>query len=219
VPDTQIPTTPATPPSTPESVDQPPSTVLPPTSDQPPASDPATVDYKALYEQTQARLSTVEQTARDHADKATKYDEYQAAQLSDTEKAVARAEAAEQQATTLRRLAVDAEIRAAATNWADPTDAPRYLDQRDKYTTPDGTIDTAAITADLAAVLLARPHLARTTENTGGRRPAPDPSQGARSNGPAGIDTQIAEAERTGDWTTAIRLKNQRLAQQASQQR
>ncbi|MEV4312996.1 hypothetical protein [Actinocrispum sp. NPDC049592] len=220
MPDTPSPTNPATPPVPPPEPAPPPPTIPPP-SDQPPASEPGTVDYKALYEQTSARLTAAEQTARDHADKATKYDEYQATQLTDTQKAEARAEAAEQQITALRRLAVDAEIRAAATNWADPTDAPRYLDQRDKYLTADGTVDTAAITADLAAVLLTRPHLARTTEteNAGGRRPAPDPSQGARSNGPAGLDAQIAEAERTGDWATAIRLKNQRLALQASQQR
>ncbi|MBP2320483.1 hypothetical protein JOF56_000868 [Kibdelosporangium banguiense] len=196
----------------------PPEQPTPPPADPAPTGEPSAVDYKALYEQTQTRLTTAEQTARDHADKAAKYDDHQAAQLSDTEKAVARAEAAEQQVTTLRRLAVDAEIRAAAAGWADPTDAPRYLDDRDKYVTPDGVIDTAAITTDLAAVLLARPHLART-DTPGVRRPAPDLSQGARTNGPAGIDTQIAEAEKNGDWATAISLKNQRLAQQASQQR
>jgi hypothetical protein len=218
VPDDQNPTpAPTTPPApVPEPTGQPPT---PPGSE--PTGEPAPVDYKALYDQAQARLTTAEQTAREHAEKAAKYDQHEAAQLSDTEKAVARAEAAEQQVTTLRRLAVEAEIRAAAGNWADPTDAPRYLDKRDKYLTPDGAIDTAAITTDLAAVLLARPHLARGVgqNSGGGRRPAPDPSQGARTNGPAGIDAQIAEAERTGDWATAISLKNQRLAQQASQLR
>ncbi|ONI86931.1 hypothetical protein ALI144C_09760 [Actinosynnema sp. ALI-1.44] len=179
------------------------------------------MDYKALYEQAHARLTTAEQTAREHADKAAKYDQYEATQLTDTEKATARADAAEQQVTALRRLAVDAEIRAAASRWADPTDAPRYLDDRDKYLTQAGTVDTAAITADLAAVLLARPHLARPTDSPAGdgaRRPAPDHSQGARTLGPAGVDAQIAEAERTGDWATAISLKNQRLAQQATTQ-
>jgi hypothetical protein len=192
----------------------------PPTSPGPePTGEPAPVDYKALYDQTHARLTTAEQTARELADKAAKYDQHQAAQLSDTEKAEARAEAAEQQIIALRRLAVDAEIRAAASGWADATDAPRYLDDRDKYLTADGEIDTAAISADLAAVLLARPHLARgDSPGGGGRRPAPDPSQGARTTGPAGIDAQIAEAERTGDWATAISLKNQRLALQARQQ-
>ncbi|ACU37167.1 hypothetical protein [Actinosynnema mirum] len=116
----------------------------------------------------------------------------------------------------LRRVAVDAEIRAAATGWADPTDAPRYLDERDRYLTEDGRIDTAAITADLGAVLAQRPHLARVD---GPRRPAPDPSQGQRSGGPSGVAEQIREAEARGDWISAISLKNQRLAEQARARR
>ncbi|ONI87363.1 hypothetical protein ALI22I_23370, partial [Saccharothrix sp. ALI-22-I] len=107
---------------------------------------------------------------------------------------------------------MDAEIRAAASGWADPTDAPRYLDDRDRYIGEDGRVDTAAIAADLAAVLAQRPHLARVD---GPRRPAPDPSQGQRQGGPSGIAEQIREAEARGDWATAISLKNQRLAEQA----
>ncbi|MBB5801134.1 hypothetical protein F4560_000902 [Saccharothrix ecbatanensis] len=106
---------------------------------------------------------------------------------------------------------MDAEIRAAASGWADPTDAPRYLDNRDRYLGEDGTVDTAAITADLAAVLAQRPHLARVD---GPRRPAPDPSQGQRQGGPSGVAEQIREAEARSDWATAISLKNQRLAEQ-----
>jgi hypothetical protein len=111
---------------------------------------------------------------------------------------------------------VDAEIRAAATGWAAPTDAPRYLDDRDRYLREDGQVDAAAIAADLAAVLTRRPHLARVD---GPRRPAPDPSQGQREGGPSGIAEQIREAEARGDWATAISLKNARLAEQARQQR
>ncbi len=97
-----------------------------------------------------------------------------------------------------------------------PSDAPRYLDDRDRYLTEDGTVDTAAITADLAAVLTQRLHLARVD---GPRRPAPDPSQGQRHGGPSGIAEQIREAEARGDWATAISLKNQRLTEQAREQR
>jgi hypothetical protein len=116
----------------------------------------------------------------------------------------------------VRRTAVEASIRAAATGWADPTDAPRYLDDRDRYIGEDGTVDTAAITADLADVLAQRPHLARTD---GPRRPAPDPSQGQRQTGPSGVAEQIREAEARGDWATAISLKNQQLVNQAREQR
>lgn len=181
-----------------------------------PQPEHAEKDYKALYEQAQAKLTKAEQTARTHRDKAKKLDDLEAAQQSETEKAAARAAAAEQQVTALRRRALDAEIRAAATGWADPSDAPRYLDDRDRYISEDGGIDTEAITADLGAVLLARPHLARID---GPRRPAPDLSQGARQSGPAGAAAQLADAEARGDWAAAIRLKNARLAELAQQQR
>lgn len=179
-------------------------------------SEPLEPDYKALYEQAQAKLTKAEQTARTHRDKAKKLDDLEAAQQTETEKAAARAAAAEEQVTALRRRALDAEIRAAATGWADPSDAPRYLDDHDRYLSDDGSIDTEAITTDLAAVLLARPHLARVD---GPRRPAPDPAQGARQSGPVGLAGQLAAAEKAGDWSTAIRLKNQRLAELAQQQR
>ncbi|AUI59579.1 hypothetical protein [Amycolatopsis sp. BJA-103] len=179
----------------------------------------AEVDYKALFEQAQTKLSKAERTAKDHKSKAAKLDAIEAEQQTDAEKAAQRAEVAEKQVAVLRRRAVDAEIRAAASGWADPTDAPRYLDDRDRYVSADGEIDTATITADLAAVLFARPHLARIGEPAGPRRPAPEPSQGARQSGPAGYDSQIADAEKRGDWATAITLKNQRLAEQAAQKR
>jgi hypothetical protein len=188
-----------------------PSTSAPPV-DPPGGGDPGSTtaatqtepDYKALYEQTQDKLTTAEQTARTHRDKAKRLDEIEAEQQTDTEKAAARAEQAEKQVTELRRRAVDAEIRAAASGWATPGDAPLYLPDRDKYVREDGEIDTAAITADLAAVLAGRPHLARVD---GPRRPAPDPSQGARPGAVATLDTQIVAAEKSGDWREAIRLK------------
>ncbi|WP_158885065.1 hypothetical protein [Amycolatopsis anabasis] len=172
-----------------------------------------------MYEQVQAKLTKTEQAARGHKKKAARLDEIEAAQQTDTEKAARRAETAEKQLAAFRRKAVEAEIRAAATGWADPSDAPRYLDDRDRYLGEDGEIDTAAIAADLAAVLLARPHLARDREQSGPRRPAPDPSQGQRQSGPASLDVQIADAEKRGNWMAAIALKNQRLAEQAAQQR
>ncbi|TWP47427.1 hypothetical protein FKR81_32460 [Lentzea tibetensis] len=179
------------------------------------ADSPSTLDYKALYEQSQQKLTRAVNTAREHREKAKRLDEIEAAQQTEAERATARATAAEQQLVGLRRTAVDAEIRAAATGWADPTDAPLYLDDRDRYIGEGGVIDTATIAADLTAVLTQRPHLARAD---GPRRPAPDPSQGQRPNGPSGITEQIREAEARGDWATAISLKNQRLSEQAREQ-
>jgi hypothetical protein len=204
----------------------PPPTPAPPTPtqpvDPPSGSEPASTtpaeqaepDYKALYGQAQAKLKTAEQTARTHRDKARKLDEIEAEQQTETEKAAARAEAAEKQVAELRHRAIDAEIRAAATGWASPADAPLYLPERDKYAREDGQIDTAAITADLSAVLAGRPHLARVD---GPRRPAPDPSQGARPGAVSTLDTQIAAAEKSGDWRESIRLKAQRALELARQ--
>ncbi|MFE9747564.1 hypothetical protein ACFYOT_21895 [Saccharothrix saharensis] len=209
---------PTTPPA-PEPPAQPPTSPPPapePPAPTPPAEDTAgkttEPDYRALYEEVHAKLTRAEQTARENKAKAARLDEIEAANKTDAEKAAERATAAEAQLAALRRTAVDAEIRAAASGWADPTDAPRYLDDRDRYLSGDGTVDTAAIAADLAAVLVQRPHLARVD---GPRRPAPDPSQGQRQGGPSGLAEQIREAESRGDWVTAISLKNQRLTEQA----
>ncbi|MBM7771735.1 hypothetical protein JOD54_001939 [Actinokineospora baliensis] len=197
---------PDSPPPQPENTGPTPPPVGPPTTGA--GGEDAAPDYKALYEQTRTKLTAAEQSARDARAKAQQWDDAQAAQLSDVEKATARATEAETQVAALRRRAVQAEIRAAASGWADPSDAPRFLDDHARYVTGTGEIDTAAITADLAAELARRPHLARSD---GPRRPAPDPSQGARQTGPAGLDEQIAAAEKAGDWATAITLKNQRL--------
>ncbi|GAA1292029.1 hypothetical protein [Saccharothrix xinjiangensis] len=211
-----MPESPITPP-TPEPPAQP-LTSPSPTAEQPaPTSTQDTgktseLDYRGLYEETRAKLTRAETTARENRAKAARLDEIEAANKTDAEKAVERASAAEAQLAALRRTAVDAEIRAAASGWADPTDAPRYLDDRDRYLSEDGTVDTAAIAADLAAVLAQRPHLARVD---GPRRPAPDPSQGQRQGGPSGVAEQIREAESRGDWATAISLKNRIVAEQA----
>ncbi|MER5262257.1 hypothetical protein ABTZ99_09280 [Actinosynnema sp. NPDC002837] len=204
-------------PPTPEPPEQPTS---PPPAPEPPASPSlpedtgktAEPDYRALYEEARTKLTSAEAKAREHREKARRLDEIESANKTDAEKAAERATAAEAQLAALRRLAVDAEIRAAASGWADPTDAPRYVDDRDRYLSEDGTVDTAAIAADLAAVLAQRPHLARVD---GPRRPAPDPSQGQRQGGPSGVAEQIREAESRGDWATAISLKNRLLAEQA----
>ncbi len=207
---------PTTPPAEPPA--QPPTSpppALEPPAPTPPAEDTgktAEPDYRALYEETRTKLTSAETKARENREKARRLDEIEAANKTDAEKAAERATAAEAQLAQLRRTAVDAEIRAAASGWADPTDAPRYLDDRDRYLSEDGTVDTAAIAADLAAVLVQRPHLARVD---GPRRPAPDPSQGQRQGGPSSVAEQIREAESRGDWATAISLKNRIVAEQA----
>lgn len=176
---------------------------------QPPATDPqpqpeeSTPDYKALYEQLQGQARKWETRAKTNADKAKKWDQTEAANRTEAEQATDRATQAEARAQTAITAAVNAEIRAAASGWANPADAPRYLDDKTKYVGEDGEIDTSAIAEDVAAVLTDRPHLAASTEKR--RGPSPDPAQGAR--GTATVAEQIRDAEKRGDHREALRLK------------
>lgn len=54
---------------------------------------------------------------------------------------------------------------------------------------------------------------------TGPRAPAPDPSQGSRGGGTPDLATQIADAQKAGDWKRVIALKNQQLAAIAANQK
>jgi hypothetical protein len=63
------------------------------------------------------------------------------------------------------------------------------------------------LAADAAAL---KELFAITTEPGGPRRPAPDPTQGGRG-APPDLATQIAAAEKAGDWATAMQLKSQML--------
>ncbi|MCP3800328.1 hypothetical protein NLX83_13775 [Allokutzneria sp. A3M-2-11 16] len=173
-------------------------------------------DYKALYEQTQAQLAKARTRARKARTEQAAENEQQTAEDDDADKVRRRAARAEERAATLVQQLVRAEVRAAASDWAAPDDAYRYLDDLSAYANADGEIDTDAITADVHAELLARPHLRRST---GPRPPAPDLSQGARASGAVGAAAQIREAEARGDWATAISLKNQRLAELARERR
>jgi hypothetical protein len=95
---------------------------------------------------------------RELADAKAKLQAIEDAQKTDLEKAQAAATAAEAKAKELRDRALRAEIRAAADAFADPGDAPLFLDLA-KYA--DGEIDVDQLKADLKAVLEAKPHLAK----------------------------------------------------------
>lgn len=167
-------------------------------------------DFQKLYEQAVAQSRKWESRAKENSSKAKKWDEAEEANRSEAEKSAARAEQAESRATAAITAAINAEIRAAAHGWANPADAPRYLDEKDRYVGEDGEIDTKAIAADVAAVLKDRPHLAAQ----GRRGPSPDPAQGPR--GAASLADQIREAERKGDHREALRLKAQQLLDRKS---
>lgn len=168
-----------------------------------------TPDYKSLYEQTLTQSRKWESRAKENVGKAKKWDDAEAANRTEAEKNAERAEQAETRAKSALTSAVNAEIRAAALGWANPADAPRYLDDKDRYVGEDGDIDTKAIAEDVAAVLKERPHLAASSSDKGRRGPNPDPSQGHR--GSASVGDQIREAERKGDHREALRLKTEQL--------
>lgn len=98
------------------------------------------------------------------------------ASKTDAERAAERLTAAEAKAAATTRRLVAAEVRAHAGGFADPADAALFLKPAEEYLDADGDVDAARIKADLAAVLKAKPHLAKTPDRRG---PAPDPLQGA----------------------------------------
>ncbi|MGI8310677.1 hypothetical protein [Saccharopolyspora hattusasensis] len=162
-------------------------------------------DYKALYEKTEAQLRRWEARAKENRDKARKLDELEEAGRSETEKLQRQAQELAASRDAAIRRAVEAEIRAAASGWAHPADAPRFLDDTARYLTDNGDIDTTAIRTDLDTVLAERPYLARDER----RRPAPDAGQGARPDGSPGVDSRIAEAQQSGNWRESLALKTQ----------
>ncbi|WP_134663990.1 hypothetical protein [Amycolatopsis sp. CFH S0078] len=179
----------------------------PPAQDEKSKQDEQEKDYRKLYEQAVAQSRKWESRAKENSSKAKKWDEAEEANRTEAEKNQARAEQAEARAKSALTSAINAEIRAAARGWATPADAPRYLDDKDRYVTENGEIDTAAIAEDVAAVLKDRPHLAAAEK--GRRGPNPDPGQGAR--GGLSVADQIREAESKGDHREALRLKTAQL--------
>ncbi|PKW15934.1 hypothetical protein [Saccharopolyspora spinosa] len=181
----------------------------PPHGETPAQAEPEK-DYRTLYEQTLAQSRKWESRAKENSSKAKKWDEAEEANRSEAEKLQSRAEQAEARAQTALISAIDAEIRAAAHGWANPADAPRYLDDKARYIGDDGEIDIDSIARDVAEVLTDRPHLGAA--ESGRRGPNPDPGQGAR--GALSVAEQIRDAERSGDHREALRLKTAQLLDQ-----
>lgn len=166
-------------------------------------------DYRKLYEDTLAQSRKWESRAKENAGKAKKWDDAEEANRTEAEKHSHRADQAEARARAATTAAINAEIRAAAHGWANPADAPRYMDDKDRYVGDNGEIDLKAIAEDTAAVLNDRPHLAAAAAEEPRRGPQPDPGQGAR--GGLTVADQIRDAESKGDTREALRLKSQQL--------
>lgn len=175
-----------TPPPAPAPVPSPPP--APATGAEPPAADTAEAEkWKALARKHEQRAEDNLKVAKANEAAARELAEIKAAQQTEAEKLVAKAEAAERAAADLRTRVLRAEIKAAAGDFADPADAPLYLDLA-KY---GDDVDPDVIKADLAAVLAAKPHLAKPTTPPP-PPPPPDLLQGARGGDPAPVDYRTA---------------------------
>lgn len=98
------------------------------------------------------------------------------------ERAAAAAKDAEARVATVTQRAVRSEVRAlAADGFADPDDAPAFLDLA-SYIDGEGDIDTEQIRADLTDLLKRKPHLGKPEVR---RTPRPDPSQASGASGKA----------------------------------
>jgi hypothetical protein len=185
-----------------------------PPADAPPTPTEPEKDFQKLYQETLTEQRKWERRAKDNTAKAKQWDDAEKANQSATEQATARATEAEAKATKALHAAIAAEIKAAAADWANPADAPRFLDDKDSYVNADGEIDTTAIAKDVAAILTDRPFLAKTPtaappapDGRGGHRP--DPAQGHR--GGVSLADEIRAAEVKGDVRGALALKTRQL--------
>lgn len=122
--------------------------------------------------------------------KLAEYDRLAEASKSELEKAQEAAQKNEARAQALLDRTVKAEVKALASQgFADPEDAAAFLDLS-KYATGDGDVDSAAIAADLSALLERKPHLGKSPES---RTPAPNPAQGSSGSGASGAVQRSAE--------------------------
>lgn len=111
------------------------------------------------------------------------YDQIVEASKTDLERAREDLTRWQTDAEKWRGAAVASTVKAiAATDFADPDDAVRNLDPA-RYLDASGTIDEAAIKADLGKLLEAKPHYRRATEPAGPRAPRPNPAQGSSGDG------------------------------------
>ncbi|MGX1254212.1 small-conductance mechanosensitive channel [Streptomyces ambofaciens] len=119
---------------------------------------------------------------------AQKAKEFEDAQKSETERLTEQLTRANEQIAATRKSLVEARVQALAGTqsgeraaFTDPEDAVGSLDLT-SYIDESGSIDEAAIEADLQALLERKPHWAKTQPQEGPRRPAPDRTQASGAN-------------------------------------
>lgn len=165
-----------------------------PTNDTPPWGDDFDPDRAWKLVQNlrtdNERLKSRPTMSDEDKAKLAEYDRLAEASKSDLERAQEDAKKNADRAQALLNRAVDAEIKALAGRFADPSDAAAFLDKT-KYATADGDVDTEAIKADLDDLLARKPHLGRQPES---RVPAPNPAQGSSGAG------ATAAPQYDGEW-------------------
>lgn len=154
-------------------------------------------------EKTEARrVAAAEKKRAD--DLARKVEEFEDRDKSELDKATDKAQRMAEQAAKATRRAVIAEVRAAASAFADPEDAAAFLDLT-SYANDDGDIDTETIAEDLAALLERKPHLRRAApEASKPPAPKPDPGQGARPEAPAADFRTASRADFEAELAKAV---------------
>lgn len=150
--------------------------------------------------------------------KAAEFDQMAEQNRTEAEKAVAAAR--KEGFTEAQQRANDRYLKAkvhalAAKDFADPADAVRLADLSKYQPDENGEFDEAAIMADLAETLQAKPYLAAQSpgfQGSGGGGP-----RGARPGTGPTLPQLIAEAERSGNTRESMRLKARYAREQRKQ--
>lgn len=142
------------------------------------------------------KLKNREVLTDEHRQQLAEFEKMRQANQTELEKAQGELAQWQSDAEKWRTAAVASKAEAlAAADFEYPDMAVGKLDLA-KYLDVSGAIDTAAIRADLAQVLLDYPKLGR--EAAGPRSPRPNPSQGAsQGNAPADPEAQFAAVIRS----------------------
>jgi hypothetical protein len=164
-----MPETPETPAETPET----------------PAEESKEIDWKAEARKHEARAKEYRQKYQEAEPIVSQWKALEEASKTETQRAQEEATRWQTEAQTWRTKAVSSRVETlASADFADPSDALSAVNDPAKYLGVDGSIDEAAIKADLAALLERKPHWRRATDAPAGPRvPAPNPAQGSGVNG------------------------------------
>lgn len=179
-------TPPAAPPAPPAAPAVPPVTPPAPPADPPPAKTPEQLlaDAQADAEKWKVLSRQNEDRAKANADKAKAFDDAQAANQTELERAQARATAAEQLAQQRGDVAVRAQVRSMAESFID-RDAAVALIATDggltRFVGDDGAINETGIQTALDALLASKPALKKSDAPP--PPPPQDPGLGPRGGG------------------------------------